>query len=609
VVADQLHRGLVVTARALALVVGSASVIACIDAPGSEAPPACTATTDCNAVAGEVCDEGVCWGDPPAGMFAAVLSPAAGADAARTELPDLAFSASGWMIGDPDGPGALVLASTVRVRGSISAPCPAGLAECDTSFAVPATVRFARPSAIDERRVVFEATTSGPDYQVVLPRPTTLTSYQVTITPSDVPIAPGRPSPAELIAPRRLAGGIDPAGGDDVRLELVLTDVAAQRALSGSLVRPPPAGAAGWRVHAEAPSLDENMGFERVSNIARADAAGSYRLWLPVDRGPVDLVVSPPAVTGSELPAPGLRRRGLDVVDLLSLPAITLPPPGEVITVGVSVTGINGGGDNELIDGARVVARMDQSVAPDLFLVHRVITSTNERGVAALLLWSPPLASMPAYEYALDVLPASGVEQASRFGTRLALEGGTAPSLAIELDRREPIRGQILDEHGAGVGGATVGATLSAETRCELAAADRLLARALPTLTATTAPDGSFVLWVDKKLFGKDLRYDVHVEPTPDTAPSWTYGDIKPGGDLHAWQLPPAAHVRGDVRLADGRPAADTLVQLYARVEPVACANQPATPPAAAEVWAVGRVDADGVVRMVLPRRPVATPR
>ena len=76
-----------VGARRLALgAVGPLMMAACIAAPGPDDRPACTSVADCNGVAGEVCDEGVCWGDPPIGSFAAVLSPASPDSAARTEV-------------------------------------------------------------------------------------------------------------------------------------------------------------------------------------------------------------------------------------------------------------------------------------------------------------------------------------------------------------------------------------------------------------------------------------------------------------------------------------------------------------------------------------------
>ncbi len=599
----------------LAAALLAVALAACIDAPAPGAPPACASVADCNGAAGEVCEEGVCWGDPPAGAYSAILSPDSGDLAARTELATLGFSANGWMTEDLDGASRLTLASTVRVRGAITAPCPAELLDCDITFTVPATVRFSRTSAIDDRRVVFEATTAGTDYQVTLPRPTGLVTYQVTIAPSDVPLGAGRPSPAELIAPRRFDVVLDPASGDDVRLNLVLADAANQRLITGTLVRPPPATVVGWRVQAEAPSAmtnDESWGFERVSNLGRVDAAGGYRLWVPTDRGPLDLVVSPPATNGTpEVPAPGLRRRGLVLDQLLTLPPLTLPPRGAVTAVSVTVTGTSGGGAVEAVDGARVVARMDQELAPDLFLVHRVIAATSEGGVAALALWAPAGGMVRMHTYAIDVLPGSGSEQASHFGWPLELSADPAPTVAIPLDRRDSIRGSVVDEHGVGVAGASVTATLSLGIRCDLSGPERTLVRALPSLSATTAPDGGFVLWVDPTLGARGLRYDVRVEPPPDSAPAWTYDDVAPGGDVHPWQLPEAAHVRGLVVLADGRPAGNTLVQLYERVEaPAACMTPSgANPLSAAEIRAVGRADADGLVRLVLPRVAMGTPR
>ena len=46
----------------------------CLSVP--EGPiPQCETSADCDRAHGEVCEEGVCWGNPPAGPFAAIVSP------------------------------------------------------------------------------------------------------------------------------------------------------------------------------------------------------------------------------------------------------------------------------------------------------------------------------------------------------------------------------------------------------------------------------------------------------------------------------------------------------------------------------------------------------
>ncbi len=224
----------------------------CIATGGSEPTPACVTAADCNGAAGEECDEGVCWGDPPSGKFAAVLSPRAGDGAARTEIERLGFTVNGWLTSSDDLPPQLMLASTVRLQGPITAPCPPNLAGCNGSLAVPARVRFSRVSPVDGSRVTVEAVTDDSGYVVVLPRPTELTTYQVTVLPSDMPLGAGLPSAAELVPPRRLQVTLDPASGGDTRQALVLGDPGSGRVLTGSVVRPPPGNLVGWRVHFEA---------------------------------------------------------------------------------------------------------------------------------------------------------------------------------------------------------------------------------------------------------------------------------------------------------------------------------------------------------------------
>src|SRR4029079_4456297 len=65
------------------------------------APKMCDDTSDCDAESGEVCDEGVCWGDPPDGVtFAPVLvRPDARADLRVAVIPALSIADDGTIVG------------------------------------------------------------------------------------------------------------------------------------------------------------------------------------------------------------------------------------------------------------------------------------------------------------------------------------------------------------------------------------------------------------------------------------------------------------------------------------------------------------------------------
>ena len=60
-------------------------LVGCVDvAVGPQ--PQCKRQSDCDP--GEACQEGVCWGNPPAGMFAATLGPPSGrTDLVPVEIP------------------------------------------------------------------------------------------------------------------------------------------------------------------------------------------------------------------------------------------------------------------------------------------------------------------------------------------------------------------------------------------------------------------------------------------------------------------------------------------------------------------------------------------
>src|SRR5207344_2825646 len=96
----------------------------------------CTVDSDCNTASGEVCDEGVCYGDPPTGMFAATLvAPIEREDLTSTEIPDLLLPRTGHLDDlQLDGP--------ISFTGRVEAYCAGS--NCSTS-SIAAEVRLTRP--------------------------------------------------------------------------------------------------------------------------------------------------------------------------------------------------------------------------------------------------------------------------------------------------------------------------------------------------------------------------------------------------------------------------------------------------------------------------------
>ena len=117
------------------------SLSACVSVP--EAPkPMCETTSDCDHDSGEICDEGVCWGNPPSGLFAAVLAPPSTRhDLVPRELPQVTIHDDGW-IDD------LALESAVRLTGRVIAFCPPPMTGCEAET-LAATITVSRPSQFD----------------------------------------------------------------------------------------------------------------------------------------------------------------------------------------------------------------------------------------------------------------------------------------------------------------------------------------------------------------------------------------------------------------------------------------------------------------------------
>lgn len=583
-------------------------VAACIEAPvPPDDPVECRSDAECNTGAGEVCDEGVCWGNPPATMYAAVMGPSSeyNSIAAITEVPLVSFQADGWF-GD-GSTGALTLVDAMRVSGQVKAPCPQQLDACSGYLVVPGTIKWFRPSEIPGVPDVSVASTmagiqgngSSGGFEVFLPRPNKLTTYTVVFTPSLSPLGAGLPSAANLLPPFRASVTVSPGdAGGLVRDFMLPTNV---RTISGRISQVGTSALGGWRVHAEAGDGTVQGAMVLASNIDITTAQGDFSLVLADGPSLVDLVFVPGNVTGAEENEPP-RVRLRDHVVTSPLSTVALPKLERIIAAPVVVEGTDGSGGNTDVSGAIVVGRLDQLIGT-VYLQHQATTTTANNGLGSLQILLGT-ANLPLH-YELDVLPGPLSEMASVYGLDIYV-GDTVPAPVVRLPRGQPIVGTVIDEHGFGVPGATVTAAVSGASLCALSSDDLRVARGLAPVQSTTNANGEFTMFVDPDFAGTPLTYDIAVEPAAGTwVPRWTFLDQTPSDEHRSLWLPEAAHVRGRVLAPSSEIAPDTQVTLHELTDKPAPCPQVAYGPAGLSLrQAVGSSDDDGVVRLILPRVP-----
>jgi len=569
--------------------------------PGDDGPSECSSTDECNQAAGEVCDEGVCWGDPPAVELAAALGPSAAYQntAAATEAPVVVVQPDGWFTdgdGDP-----LRLATAVHVTGRVRAPCPAILTACAEGLTVPAAVRWTRESGVPgAARITTQASATSDGFEVYLARPAVSTTYTVSVVPSSEPLGTNLPSPANLFPPRQFQVVLTRDDAEVPRdLDLSLTPLVT---LQGRLTRGGAPLAPGWRVRAEAADPNAPGTSALVSNIAVSDAAGDYTLRVPSSLSVVDVVVDAPPIPDQ----PPARIRIRDQVVTSLLPVVDVPALDQLVAVPITVSGTDGNGDTIPAGSATVYAQLDQAIASGVYLSHTTSATTSTTGVAAiqLLLGS---ATVP-YTYSIDVVPGPGSELASHYGVPVVVSDQVPDPTEVMLGRRVALTGILVDELGFPLEDTTIDAVLSDQALCQLSTSALRSARRLAAVQATTDSYGEFKLWLESDLDATTLTYDLAVEPPAGTwAPRWTFLDqaVQPGLVL---ALPAAAHVRATILDPAGVPAPDTVVSLFELTDRVPPCPQ-ATRAGGAELRARATSDDEGVVRLILPRVTAATPR
>ena len=498
------------------LALALACLSACLQIPE---PPAqeCALDADCNTAIGEACNGGVCYGGPPAGMFAAVVTPPSDrSDLITSELPQLTLPADGDLA-------TLVLAQPSRISGRIEAYC--SLPQTCEGTSIAATIVISR-APLFPGGTGFSTIVTAKDG---LPRgsnsfsvtvPTSQPGdppYSMSIVPTGngaLPPANGATSAAEQAPPKLLSL----AAPGDIDTGTIVLGGAQSQVISGSLTDGASHLLQKYRVVARG-KLAPGAPVTEVSTVDYT-ANGQYSVTLADGAvGPISIYATPYDAT---IVAPTLMFGGLEVrtaVRTVAQPANT----GNKIAVTIPIEGLSTGGAVAPVPGAHVIvtAHYAPLINGTASATLSVDATTGTDGKAHVtLLDGQTLSGL----YQLSVVPPTGSLLGAVYAQPLALDS-VAP---VRLPARVALRGRVIDGSGAPVGKLSVTARPSVHFAwSEPEDAATFLAE-IPAPTTLTSDDGQYVIYVDPNIAGVWGHYDLEIDaPSGAAISSWSLLDVE----------------------------------------------------------------------------------
>ena len=570
----------------------------CIAVP-SAPPQMCHVDSDCDTGAGEVCQQGVCWGNPPAAALAAVLvAPKDRPELATTELPAFSVPPDGWF-------GQLAYDAPVTISGQLSALCPAGA--CDASM-LDAEVTVTRPSRIPNGPP-FRAVAAAKDGMFSLRVPATHDGdppYLITVRPDDrtadgtntsqaaAELVP--PAQQQLAASGNVSMDVSLAGGDTITGEI---EDATGKLLPGYRVI-----AIGRLDASSAPELASTVDYSTDGTFHLTLAAGAQE--------PVEIVAKP---YDTSVVAPELDLSGAMPGDH----ALAQPQElGNPLGVTVEVVGTTGDGTLGPVAGAQVTIAAtvtSPSVGPNPTAhASTVLTAsapTDTSGTAVLdVLDGTTLMS----GYKISVVPPANSTLAVSYAQPLVFDTNAPGTVTVHLGARLAVSGVLVDSRGRPLSNVSVTARPALRFTWGLDPSDQTFLAQIPAATAVTSTSGDFVVWVDPEFAQTWGEYDLEFDP-PDGAaqPSFVLGGVdvprQPGATTDALgeiPSPEGANLHGQLVDGLGTPVQTGELRLYraSQQDPSLCTLRGAPTGCAipAELTGHGTSDDTGTVRVTVPR-------
>jgi hypothetical protein len=557
---------------------------------------------------GEVCgDDHICYGNPPATMFLAELTPPLGrTDLAPTELPFEVTSQGDFIA---------AFAPSIAVSGRV-------VLSSDPGTTVAAHLVFRRPSRIKGAPdyVVSVDSTAGvadaaaPSFTTRLVPVLPGESYSVTIYPDDThdPDSPDAETLAQKAPPYRQIG----FAFDGDATDLVFPLAAATKKITGRVVDSTlahPQADLDVRAYGRFGPLDPiEVASSRGVTAAGGNAPGSFTIYVPSAwEDDFEVRITPRA----DNPQPTIVLKHVLLPDgqaELALGDIALPSFPAPTTYQIPVQGEAPEGGLEAAVGARISLRTVLFEDDSRVVYYEAEGAADERGLAQVALIPAAAGDNRIYRY--DVAPVANTPHRSIWGEMLAVgPAGGVLAQGATLGARVLMSGQLLDSLGVALPDVGVQVAPSVRFTYELLAATTpfdVSTVAFPS--TTTSKDGRFSLWVDPEVVGVQAGYVLEFVPPADSLqPLWTStGETRVAPDPSGGQvlgdiwLPDPAYVRGTLATPTSDPVPGAEIRLYEVIDDAtACAKvSPKVCQAPAILRAQGTSNEQGGVRLVLPR-------
>lgn len=600
-----------VLAAGAAAAAATAALGGCLSVPGGPAPM-CHTDNDCDRAHGELCEEGVCWGNPPPGPYAAVVSPPSSRqDLVASEIPQLVIPDHGW-VGD------FTLEVPVLMSGKLVQFCPPPLVGCDPT-PLAGTVTVSRPPQF-RGGPGFNATlnvAAGGSFAMPVRRTRPGDDpYTVTLVPDASRQATGR-SAAEIVPPRRMQVSVS----DNLVTQAIELGGADLPAISGTLRDSSGAGLANYRVSAFG-HWDPTEPAVEVSTVDYTDATGAYSVTLSDDLiGTVELVARPVAATS---PGPPPTAAAIHVTGLTATASSTrdlaLPNNlGKPATLMLQIQGL----DEQTGTIVRVsAAQVTLTGTLSDSLTSFTVSDTEVADAGGLVTMKRLDGDGLAASYHLSVTPPAGANLGGVIFDQKLSSFSMLPQ--VRLPPRIALRGNVV-YGGKPLGNATITARPSLRFLWALPTAQVFVASIPPATFTTPTNGGDFVLRVDPIVEQTWGYYDITIEPAAGTrAPSFvvrefpiprntalapvtvTYPFPIPDGMTPDIHLPDAAFIHGRAASPDGHAVEGAEVRVYeVSTQLTLCsqvAHAPASCPIPAALQARNTSDVEGTVRLALPR-------